>query len=109
MSYRNYPYNRRVPEYIEEMEIEAHPDVYGGEKCDEIILGWTADVPKEGKGPIGDVLELLARAYPPGTKVTIHVPCCPECQEPAGMLEDVLADCFSCGFSWTDWVKEEFS
>lgn len=71
--------------------------------------------PKEGDEEDGEILKLEMRAtqYPPGTRVTIEVPCCPKCGDPADCNEPkeygrTWPDC-ECGFSWTNWVNECFA
>lgn len=74
------------------------------------------EYPKEGKEEDGETLKITldARQMPPGSRVTIEVPCCPKCGEPADILVDPLKrfrkwpNC-RCGFSWRKWVEENFS
>lgn len=56
------------------------PDVYGGPKCDQIVPRW--HVYAEGDKDsdyIRGALKLDGRTFPPGTKVTIQEPVCPDC------------------------------
>lgn len=72
--------------------------------------------PKEGDEEDGETLklEMPAQQHPPGTRVTIEVPCCPECGDPAdingsdGTMHKEWPDC-DCGFSWSKWVRDNFS
>lgn len=72
--------------------------------------------PKEGDEEDGETLklEIPAKMMPPGSRVTIEVPCCPECGDPADMRGDdgnghtVWPKC-SCGFSWRGWVEDNFA
>jgi hypothetical protein len=78
------------------------PDVYGGENCDEHIPGWTAyfhgDMDGDGGSPC---LELAAKTFPPGTRVIVQMPVCPECDE--------IQEFCDCGFDWKEWASNEYS
>ena len=96
------------------MRAEQAPDVYGGESGDQIIPRWSGSAAgdKDGDGPIGDTITLVAKHFPPGTKVTVSVPECPECREPADFAIDPQAGMMgacSCGFDWNEWARETFS
>lgn len=74
--------------------------------------------PKEGDEEDGEVLklEIPASSMPPGSRVVIEVPCCPECGDPADMCvgsgetpnHREWPAC-ECGFSWEQWAKETYS
>lgn len=59
-----------------------------------------------------DILELDAKTFPPGTRVIISVPDCPECFESADFAFDgrtmTMGKC-SCGFDWNKWAQNEYS
>lgn len=80
--------------------------------CDEERPRWMTSYPKEGDEEDGETLklEIPAGRMPPGSRVTIEVPCCPKCGDPADMNETTgfdWPDC-DCGFSWKDWAIENF-
>lgn len=71
--------------------------------------------PKEGDEDEGSVLELVmfAKCLPPGTKITLSVPCCPKCGDAADLAatrfdHQEWPDC-KCGFSWRNWAQETYS
>jgi hypothetical protein len=74
--------------------------------------------PKHGDEEDGETLklEIPARSMPPGSRVTIEVPVCPKCGDPADMnvgsgeTPDFKEwpDC-QCGFSWKKWAEDNFS
>lgn len=89
-------------EYQEVARAEMHPDVYGGESCDQVIPMWKSywDGDKDedhSKEPI----ELLAEQYPPGTRIVISVPVCPNCR--------YIPEMCSCGFDWNGWIQDQYS
>ena len=97
------------------MWAEMAPDVYGGENCDEIVPMWIGcgEGEKDGEEKLGDVLELSAKTFPPGTTVIISVPVCEG--EFAGSACDPNADfakdgkCQICGFDWKQWTLDRYS
>jgi hypothetical protein len=74
--------------------------------------------PKEGDEEDGEILklEIPAASMPPGSRVTIEVPCCPDCGDPADMNVGTgetpnhreWPSC-RCGFSWKNWVEDNFA
>lgn len=105
--------------YVERQTFRQEPYCYDGKTCDKQRPRWMTSYPKEGDEEDGEVLqlEMIARQWPPGTRVTIEVPCCPECGEPADMqqpypderkLRRTWPKC-RCGFSWSKWVLDNFS
>ena len=100
--------------YVDEFFAEMHPDVYGGESYEEHIPEWYAwgEGDKDGPGPVGDILQFDAKQWPAGTKLTIEIPCCPECEFPATYhipLEQEDAKCIECGFDWREWTADRYS
>lgn len=83
---------------------------------DKLRPRWMTSYPKEGKQEDGETLklELPAAMFPPGSRVTIEVPCCPKCGEPADMNGDDRKPhrnwprC-DCGFSWTEFAKDNYA
>lgn len=101
------------------------PDYYAGDSCDQVRPRWMVGIPKEGDEEEGEILkmDLVARRFPPGTRVLLEYPCCPECGESADAqtpLEPINGawdvpehvtewpDC-SCGFSWSNWATGQYS
>ncbi|QDP58343.1 MAG: hypothetical protein Unbinned664contig1000_24 [Prokaryotic dsDNA virus sp.] len=80
---------------------EMKPDMYGGDECDEQIAQWDAYMDGDMDCENLDVLELDASTFPPGTKVTIEVPECPDC----GSASD---ECV-CGFDWAKWTEGKYA
>ncbi len=79
---------------------------------DETRPRWMTSYPKEGREEDGEFLKLDmdARRYPPGARVTIEVPCCPKCGDPADMNDKnkpvrKWPRC-DCGFSWNKWSEQ---
>ena len=93
-------------EYTEIMRAEMKPDVYGGEKCDEVIPRWEAYADGDMDSDTFDHnIELDCRGFPPGTRVIISVPCCPDCGQDVEMCQQD----HSCNYSWDEWVQNEYS
>lgn len=100
-------------EMHETMWAEMSPDVYDGPNCDQIRPRWEASAEGDkGGADFIDILELDAKTFPPGTRVIISVPDCPECFESADFAFDsrtmTMGKC-SCGFDWNEWARDEYS
>ena len=84
------------------MWAEIKVDCYDGKECDRHRKYWNAyadgDMQDEN---ISGNLEISLDQYPPGTKVIISIPECPECDE--------TSDTCSCGFDWKNWAEEQYS
>ncbi|HEX3800222.1 MAG TPA: hypothetical protein VH413_16120 [Verrucomicrobiae bacterium] len=108
--------NKKELRYVERQTFRQEPDTYDGKNSNLHRPRWMTSYPKEGDSEDGEVLklELDARQMPPGSRVTIEVPCCPKCGDPADMNFDwrkryrKWPNC-RCGFSWRKWVEENFS
>lgn len=107
-------------EYEVVMWAELWPDVYDGPNCDQASPQWKAGAEGD-KGDddlSSDPLVLEPRTFPPGTKVVVSVPICPECDltidyfgfNPPMTDEDEwkVGKC-DCGFDWKDWMDGEYS
>jgi len=98
-------------EYNIESWAVMKPDVYAGESCEGIEPRWMLQHEKEGEEPVEDIT-LLPAHFPPGTRITISVPVCPDCSTPADFSHDfktgVTGKC-ECGFDWEAWTLSEFS
>lgn len=108
--------NQTEPKLQATMWAEMKPDCYGGKDCDEIEPRWHtyADGDKDASDQ-HEPLTLDARIFPPGTKVTIEEPHCPQCGEPryqkfpppkTGPLFD---DKCECGFDWDEWTRNTYA
>lgn len=101
-----------ITHYFDVYEAEQHPDVYSGPGCDEHAPCWWAWAAgdKDPEGPIGVALQFDATHFPPGTKVIVQVPCCPDCGEDARYdpVSDTFPNC-DCGFSWFEWADARYS
>jgi hypothetical protein len=103
----------------ETMHAEMTPDVYAGPTCDQQQPRWHGycEGDKESES-FTDPIALDCKHYPPGTIVTVALPCCPQCgtprQEDGPMRPDDgaptkwQAKC-DCGFDWDKWVLEVYS
>ena len=93
---------------------DMEPDTYAGDDCDGIVPSWTVcgEGDKDGPEPIGGTVILAASTFPPGTRVVVSVPECPDCGETADMALDhkagIMGPC-SCGFDWENWTREVYS
>ena len=99
--------------YRETMNAEMAPDMYGGPDCDQMLPRWCASTEGDmGDGENHETLELAARTFPPGTRVVISIPECPDCTEPADMYFDPetgkTGPC-QCGFDWEAWAGDTYS
>jgi len=75
---------------------------YGGETCDQVEPRWKCffEGDKDESEDRDDIV-LSPVHFPAGTRVTIEVPVCPECDEEA--------ECCSCGFDWDAWIIDTYS
>ena len=110
-----------MPEEIERKNFswaELRPDCYAGDSCEEIAPRWYAETegdmsPEEGI----QSLDFPAHLFPPGTKITVEVPVCPQCHEmpmpypmPGSKKSDYIRQCrCGCGFDWEAWAIDRFS
>ncbi|WP_029066529.1 hypothetical protein [Labrenzia sp. DG1229] len=101
-------------EFRETQSAVQAPDIYDGPKCDQHRPQWTgsAEGDQDGPEPIGETIELAANTFPPGTRVTIEEPECPECgMVPTHMNKPGQSgnwEC-DCDFDWKNWADEQFS
>ncbi len=87
------------------MWAEMKPDVYGGESCDEVIPRLECYCDDDKSSDFVDEITLIAKTYPPGTRIFVEYPCCPNCGQHVEMCEiDGL-----CDFDWKSWCMEEYS
>lgn len=88
--------------FVRGMRAELKVDCYGGESCEEHVPYWwmyaDGDMDSDtSRGPIA----LDPKAFPPGTKVTVEIPVCPEC--------DCHPENCQCGFDWKQWAEEQYA
>ena len=91
---------------FETQSAEMHPDVYAGEDFNDVRPDWHcfAEGDKEGPDSIGDVLNLDAKFFPPGTVVSVKEPLCPVC-------DGFWIDCkdSDCSFDWDEYARDRYS
>lgn len=104
------------PKAQETMWATMSPDVYGGPKCDRVTPRWACHAEGDmGSEDYERVLKLDARAFPPGTRIVISEPLCPQCRElreptyPAPKRGHLFPKHCRCGFDWDNWTLEQFS
>lgn len=85
---------------------EMAPDLYHGANCDKVRPRWVADVEKEGREEVNGFLELIPAMFPPGTRVLIQVPTCPECGLDAEYAANGKCEC---GFDWDAWRDDRYA
>jgi hypothetical protein len=92
-------------EYQAIMWAERKTDCYDGETCDQLRPYWNAyaDGDKQDDDVTG-CIELDPKHFPPGTKITVSVPVCPECH-----LQVELCEGSDCEFDWKEWEINEYS
>lgn len=89
-----------VDEYNAEVLLTSHgdgpPDWYAVAAGD-----------KDSRGPMGIPLTFAAEQWPVGTRLTVEVPCCPQCSMPAEPPVDGNdVDTCTCGFDWKEWRSQ---
>lgn len=104
--------------YTERQKFVMEPDHYDGVECDKTRPRWMTGYAKYGDEEHGETLEfsLSAANFPPGTKVTIEVPVCPKCGDPADFVTGGSGDTpqkewpkCDCGFDWQKWSEDTYS
>lgn len=98
---------------VETMTAVAEPDVYGGVNFDELIPRWHlwAEGDKDSEYS-HEPLKLFPSTFPPGTKISISEPLCPNCEqhrEPKTTDPLTYEGPCHCGFDWDGWVQDEYS
>jgi hypothetical protein len=89
-------------DYHQIMWAEQKPDFYAGPTCDQQKPGWDCYAEGDMDSESGlEVIELAARTFPPGTKIVVSVPICPECSEQVELCD--------CGFDWESWARDQYS
>lgn len=93
-------------QYTQIDSLELEPNCYSGSSGDEVKKQWLL---RDRSGTeFKQEVKLNAAYFPPGTRITISVPMCPNCQEPAEENCPDIFDC-ECGFSWGKWTLHKYS
>lgn len=93
-------------EYREIMWAEMKPDIYGGDSCDQHVAAWECHAEGDMDAEHGlKEIGLSAATFPPGTKIAISVPCCPDCGLNADFAQKGKCEC---GFDWKAWTEERY-
>src|ERR1044072_6393220 len=98
------------------MWAEMKPDMYDGAGGDQMRPRWWCYADGDKDGDFEDKpLSLDAGLYPPGTKITIEEPTCPQCEETrqpnykdGKYLPGFVPKCPG-GFDWEAWLANEYS
>lgn len=99
-------------EYRQVQWAEMKPDTYAGESCDEIEPRWEGYADGDMDGDTFNPMQLEARHFPPGTKVVVSEPECPDCHTPAGFAlnhETGQMENCECGFDWQAWTRDRYA
>lgn len=92
-------------EYRDVMWAEMKPDVYDGDKCDQVRPRWWAYADGDMDGDFIEKIDIDCKHFPAGTKISVSVPCCPKCHQDADMCESDDG----CDFDWKHLVECEYS
>ena len=84
---------------------EMKPDIYDGEKCDQIRPRWWAYADGDMDGDFINTLDFDAKQFPAGTMVVLSLPVCPKCDQTVELCEHDD----HCDFDWEEWVQNEYS
>lgn len=100
--------------FHEIMRAEMRPDCYAGPNCDERAAKWRCssegDKGDKGDNADMDVIEIASETFPPGTRVSVSIPVCPDCNLPSDHAMDgtTMGPC-PCGFDWVKWAEGQYS
>ncbi|UWS09851.1 hypothetical protein K4K98_11030 [Phaeobacter inhibens] len=100
----------------ETMRAEMVPDVYADQNCDQHEPRWMGstegDIDSGGDVGIDGVILLDAKIFPPGTKITVSEPECPDCGTVPTLQSTHPAEQIwqcECDHDWRAWANTEFS
>lgn len=93
----------------ETMRATMAPDVYGGWSCDQVVPRWECYAEGDRGSDFEKVVTLDASTFPPGTKIVISEPLCPQCDELREPINGNFIGPCRCGFDWDKWTSEQFS
>lgn len=99
----------------ETMSATMQPDMYDGPTCDQMRPRWYCFADGDKQADYQDAaLELDPKLFPPGTRVVVFEPICPQCKETrepnyknGKYLPGFAAKC-RCGFDWEAWTANEY-
>lgn len=93
------------------MWAEQKPDVYYGSNCDQHHSQWFGGTQsdKGSEESIGNCLRLTAETFPPGTKIVISEPVCPNCNEVPTKISNKNKWVCECDFDWEHWATQIFA
>lgn len=102
------------------MTAEVKVDCYSGENCDQHrkYFDMYCDGDMEGGENGEDQIVIDLAQLPPGAKITVQYPVCPECgtarEDSMQFVEGVYKivghpDMCQCGFDWKNWAEEEYA
>ncbi len=92
--------------YKETMWVEMTPNLYHGDKCNEVMPEFEcyADGDMDSERGLKEVT-FAANNFPPGTKIIVMEPTCPKCHQVPEMCN--YDSC--CDFDWDDWRDGKYS
>jgi hypothetical protein len=97
-------------EHHQTMRAELAPDVYAGEQFDQIAHQWKTSCDGDmGDSGTLDTITLDANMFPPGTKVIVEEPLCPDCKETRAPGDGAWLTKCNCGFDWEAWTIDQYS
>jgi len=98
---------------------ELKLDVYCGKKCDESRPQWETFCEGDMDSDTStEDIRLTVDYFPPGTKVLVKIPQCPDCTLPRmtnatrdgdGKLTVLHESKCECGFNWVSWEQDKYS
>ena len=98
--------------YVEIMWAEQKPDCYDGPDCDQLRPEFELTGDDKGGAETADHVHLLPRMFPPGTRLVVSVPICPNCEDQSDLYLDGHSgkmDKCQCGFDWENWAVGQYS
>ncbi|KZN58914.1 hypothetical protein N473_26215 [Pseudoalteromonas luteoviolacea CPMOR-1] len=87
---------------------EVKADIYAGEPCGSKHEKYIEMSCRDDMGSVNEKdIIICSSIWPVGTKISIEIPLCPECETDA-KLQDKAGKC-ECGFDWKTWAEEQYS
>jgi hypothetical protein len=100
----------------ETIRFHMDPDMYGGPECDQMVPRWHCyGVGDKDADHQHEPITLDARRFPPGTRISVKEPMCPQCEEtrspkyPEPATGPVFGDKCRCGFDWANWTANQYA
>lgn len=85
---------------------EMKPDLYEGDPVgSEIKPRFECFCEGDMQSDFEETVSFSAKDFPPGTKITVELPCCPEC----GQDVETCKELGDCDFDWDNWVAGEYA